>query len=108
MNTIEECYVANYSDGEGRPAGGVVDGMGLSIRWQNGLLGRGPERKAPNGAFVETVIAVAAKRLEFYQEGPFACEENEIALRKLEEALDWLHTRTEDRERRGVEGTHQP
>lgn len=96
----------NHLDANGKPAGGMVSGVGLEIMWQNGPLGRGAERIEPNGAFVETVIAAALQRIQHYQETQFKCRENAIAITKLEEALLWLNKRTQDREARQVEGTH--
>ena len=99
----------NTTDNNGNPTGGNVFGVGLSISWQNGPLGRDADRQAPNGAFVETVIEAARQRIEFYQTAnnkKFACRENAIAITKLEEALLWLNKRTQDREARQVEGTH--
>jgi hypothetical protein len=103
------CY--NYTKDDGNPRGGSVTGMGITIRWQDGPLGRWPDRKEPNGAFVEGVIQAAIQRLEYFQtesEGRFACRQNALAITKLEEAMHWLQDRTEERERREVEGTHQP
>ena len=97
----------NTNDQAGNPAGGTVRGIGLSIDWQNGPLGRGDERIAPNGAFVETVIAAALQRIEYYQASKFACMENEMAATHLRSALSFLHYRTAQRERREVEGTHK-
>ena len=100
----------NYTDGDGNPTGGEVTGTGLYIGWQVGPLGRGDDRQEPNGAFVETVIAAAKQRIEFYQTaggGKFACRENALAITKLDEALHWLNHRTQQREARGVEGTHE-
>lgn len=99
----------NDLDDNGNPTGGFVRGIGMSIDWQNGPLGRDEDRQVPNGAFVETVIEAARQRIEFYQKasnGRFACRENAIAITKLEEALLWLNKRTQDREARQVEGTH--
>jgi hypothetical protein len=98
----------NYDDPAGNPAGGYVQGIGLDINWQNGPLGRGAERLEPNGAFVETVIAAAIQRIEYYNAGKFRCRENSLAITHLEEALHWLNHRTAAREARQVEGTHQP
>lgn len=95
------------TDSEGRPAGGQASGKGLLIQWQDGPLGRGEERKEPNGAFVETVIEVARDRLDFYQRSQFKCEENAVAIAHLTRALESLESRTEKREERGVEGTHE-
>lgn len=97
-------------DDNGNPAGGSTHGLGIEIRWQNGPLGRGPER-LPNGAFVEGVIQATIDRLQFYQtasKGKFACRENAIALTHLETALLWLEKRTADREEREVEGRYEP
>lgn len=96
----------NYTDSDGNPTGGMVSGVGLSIEWQNGPLGRGEDRMKPNGAFVEGVIEAALVRLQYYQDSKFKCRENAIAVTKLEEALHWLNSRTESREAREVEGTH--
>lgn len=104
---LQEITVANNLDTEGKPAGGSVEGIGLSIAWQNGPLGRGAERKAPNGAFVETVILAAMQRIEFYQRCGFKCSENAAAIELLRAALQVLHARTRRREALGVEGTHE-
>lgn len=109
MNAIKDCIMQNVSDPNGNPCGGDVNGTGLHIEWQNGPLGRDAERIAPNGAFVETVLAAVLQRIEYYQTangGKFKCRENAIAITKIEEALLWLDKRTRDREARQVEGTH--
>ena len=106
MNSIDKCIKENRLDADGNPAGGYVSGIGISITWQDGPLGRGEDRKDPSGAFVETVISSALQRIQFYQDGKFKCRENAIAITKLEEALLWLDKRTRDRETRSVEGTH--
>lgn len=103
---LQKFTAENDNDVHGKPAGGIVRGVGMAIYWQNGPLGRGAERQEPNGAFVETVIAAAKQRIEYYQESGFACRENSIAITKLDEALMWLNKRTADREARKVEGTH--
>jgi len=45
-------FSEHWRDDKGRPAGGVSSGRGFAISWQNGPLGRGNERRDPNGAFV--------------------------------------------------------
>lgn len=99
----------NRLDAQGRPAGGYVEGVGLRIDWQDGPLREQgtDEPAAPNGAFVETVIAAALQRIEHYNEGQFRCRENSLAITKLEEALHWLNARTARRVAAGTEGTHQ-
>jgi len=91
----------------GHPAGGITQSAGLLISWQNGPLGRGGDRKEPNGSFVETVINAAIGRLNFYQRSGFACEENASAISYLTQAREVLQDRTRRREQAGTEGTHQ-
>jgi hypothetical protein len=77
------------------------------LRFQRG----GVAENGWNGITMETLLAVLIDRLEHYQRGPFPCQENAAALSHvrtaqthLAEALGWLHERTEDRIKRGVEG----
>lgn len=103
----QEVALSNHLDENGNPAGGFVEGIGLSIVWQDGPLAVDGTRREPNGAFVETVIAAAVQRIEHYNETKFRCRENSLAITHLQEALHWLEHRTADREARGVEGTHE-
>ncbi len=108
---LDKFEAVNEVDKNNNPAGGYVKGKGLEIRWQDGPLGHGPIRSAPNGAFVETVIAAVIQRIEFYQEAnlsKFFCSENVLAINKLKEAIHFLNRRTHDRETRDVEGTTAP
>ncbi len=103
---LQEFTVRDNVMVDGKPAGGTVKAKGLTIKWQDGPLGRGKDRQKPNGAFVETVIAAALQRLEFYQDGQFSCSENASAIHNLKSALGVLEFRTQQREGAGVEGTH--
>ncbi len=68
---------------------------------------KGPIKEAGvNGVMNEDLIAMVIDRLQSFQESEFKCRENAVAITKLEEALMWLRKRTQDREDRGVEGTH--
>lgn len=96
----------HWSDADGNPAGGCTHGTGFCISWQNGPLGRGDERKEPNGAFVETIIMAAIGRLEYYQGSKFCCGENAEALLHLKSALACCQARTLRRENAATEGTH--
>jgi len=80
-------------------AGGAL----TQLRFQNGTL---PE-VGVNGITTEALLAVCADRLEAFQAGPFACPENEAALRFINSALYWLGERAKERKRRGVEGTYE-
>lgn len=101
---------AHNLDENANPTGGHTTGTGIDIQWQNGPLAVDGNRKTPNGAFVEGVIAAAVGRLEHYQASKFRCRENALAITKLQEALMWLQWRTRDRESQGIaqkaEGTH--
>lgn len=59
-----------------------------------------------NGITQEALLAIIIDRLQCFQNGPYVCRENAMALAKLEEAQHWLHHRTRQRVVRGVEGTH--
>jgi hypothetical protein len=72
------------------------------------LFQNGPIKEAGiNGITQEALLAITIDRLRSFQEGPFRCRENAIALTHCEEALMWLQRRTVARIKRGVEGTHQ-
>ena len=104
----QRAFVSNhFVDNDGNDAGGTTFGRGFAIGWQHGPLGRGEDRKEPNGAFVDDVIMSAADRIRFYQESRFACEDNQEALDHLQAALSCLQRRTADREARGVEGVNE-
>ncbi len=69
---------------------------------------KGPIKESGvNGVMNEDLIAMVIDRLQSFQESDFKCRENAVAITKLEESLMWLRKRTQDREDRGVEGTHK-
>jgi len=72
-----------------------------SIHFQNGPI----KESGVNGITQEVLLAITIDRLRSFQNGPFKCRENAIALTHLEDALMWLQKRTRDRIARGVEGT---
>ena len=73
------------------------------ISFQNG-----PIREAGvNGITQEALLAVVIDRLRAFQAGPFATDDNKIALDRCREALHHLQARTRKRIERGVEGTLQ-
>jgi hypothetical protein len=78
--------------------GGNVDP--LMIQFQNGPIGD----HGVNGITEGVLLAIVVDRLRRHQAGPFACRENDLALANIEQGLHWLHQRTLDRMRRGVEG----
>lgn len=100
-------FTSNHFTDNGVPCGGCTYGVGFNISWQNGPLGRNEGRCAPNGAFVEDIIAAAKDRIEHYQSSKFNCQENADAIYHLELALKSLNSRTKRREMQDVEGTHE-
>ena len=102
-----EVRIRNNVDADGNPAGGRFSAIGLNGHFQDGPLGRGDERRTPNGCFVEDLLVVVEARLKFYQGTRFNCVENGEALRHVETALAFLRKRTERREKQGVEGVNE-
>lgn len=72
-----------------------------SINFQNGPL----KEVGTNGVTHESLLAILIDRLEGFQRGPFACDENQIALTHLRAAQEALLSRTRARLARSVEGT---
>lgn len=72
----------------------------LTVKFQNGPI----NEAGINGVTQEVLLAIIIDRLRSFQSGPFSCRENALALTKCEEALQWMHSRTLERMRRGVEG----
>lgn len=76
----------------------------ILIHFQNGPI----KEVGTNGITQEVLLAILIDRLEHFQRGPYACEENAVALQALIQAQTALHSRTKARVVRGVEGTHTP
>ena len=75
----------------------------LDIHFQEGPI----KEFGVNGVTQEGLLAIVIDRLRSFQAGPFACDENAVALKFCENALQVLQTRTRLRMARGVEGTNQ-
>lgn len=73
------------------------------VLFQNGPI---PEFGV-NGVTHEVLLAILIDRMEAFQAGPYACEENASALEHLQEAKAALESRTRERMERNVEGTHE-
>lgn len=78
-------------------------GAAFAINFQNGPIGE----VGVNGISIEALLAIAADRLECFQAGPFACDDNHCALEHVNVAMEILQSRTRDRIARGVEGKLQ-
>lgn len=73
------------------------------IRFQNGPI----QEAGVNGISNEALLAIVYDRLQAFQAGKYACDENAAALRAVDRALGCLKQRTERRLARGVEGTNK-
>jgi len=76
----------------------------IDICFQNGPIAEA----GVNGLTHEVLLAILEDRLKGFQAGPYACEENRLALEYIRAAQEQLQSRTKARMARGVEGTHQP
>lgn len=81
---------------------GMVPSFGLNVRFQDGPVDQGI-----NGITNEVLLSILEDRLLGFQGGPFAHENNEVALEHVRAAMQALIARTTEREARGVEGTHK-
>jgi len=71
------------------------------VKFQEGPIGE----FGVTGCQNEDLLAIVADRLECFQAGDYACEENGKALKAVKEAIQWSRRRMADRKSRGVEGT---
>lgn len=60
----------------------------------------GVQEVGVNGCFNEDLLTIVRDRLLSFQQGDFSCREYALALTKIEEALHWLHHRTEQQRKR--------
>lgn len=79
------------------------EGRRFRISFQNGPI----NEHGVNGVTQEALLAIVADRLQSFQDGPFACNENQVALTHVRDAMTALQSRTKARMERGVEGTNQ-
>lgn len=76
-------------------------GSRIPLIFQNGAI----NEVGVNGITHEALLAVLADRLEGFQAGPYACEENADALRAINVAQEILQSRTRRRMAANIEGT---
>ena len=75
----------------------------LQVGFQNGPR---KEADSTHGVLEGDLLEIVRNRLQCFQKGPFATEDNANALQHIEEALMWLNKRQADRKERGVLGTN--
>lgn len=81
---------------------GQEDPNAVTLAFQNGPI----NEVGVNGITHEALLAILEDRLKGFQQGKFACEENEVALSCVRQAQAVLQSRTKRRMEQGVEGTH--
>lgn len=96
-------FSRNASQPDGEIFKDVKPGDIMVLLFQNGPI----PANGTNGLTQEALLAIVADRLRSFQAGPFSNKDNAIALTHIEAAILWLQKRTNDRMRRGVEGTLQ-
>lgn len=74
----------------------------LAVQFQQGH----PATEGVNGVQMEDLLAICAHRLEAFQQGPYACNHNKVALENIQAALAALEARSAERQQRGVAGTY--
>lgn len=85
---------------EGDGAQGFMASM---IRFQKGA--RNEPRSRP-GILDSDLLEIVRDRLKHFQDGDYSSWENANALAHVEEALEWMNRRVEDRIERDVLGTY--
>lgn len=95
------CHVYEVSNGDNNAPDKMIPY--LLFEFQNGPI----KEVGVNGVTHEALLAILIDRLEKFQEGEYACEDNGATLISLRVALRNLQKRTMRRIARGVEGTHQ-
>lgn len=76
----------------------------FSIKFQEGPV----QEVGNNGCHIEDVIDFLVEWLRGFQDGPFRCRENALAITHLEEAGLWMVKRRMNRLAQGVEGKNLP
>lgn len=81
-----------------------IDGHIIAtIQFQHGP--RNVEGSTP-GLTSTALLAMLIDHLDGFQDGPYRCRENAVALTHLETAQLWMEKRTRDRAKRGVLGVN--
>lgn len=98
INRLEPAvlYSVDLHDAEG-----VHHGVHAELRFQDGVV----PQVGRNGFQNEDVIRALIDRIQILN-AQFPCRENSITITKLQEALFWQRERTENRQKRSVEGQH--
>lgn len=100
-------YVITGFNSASNPSDEVAAHTGVSKEAAGILFQNGPIKDAGvNGVTHEALLAILIDRMQGFQAGPYASDNNADALHHMEMALWALQERTRARIARGVEGTH--
>lgn len=115
IQTEDQLNQIKYWDVEG-PGGGRhtyeisrmgEDGLGEQITILHFQEGPRNDPESLPGILEPELLEIVRHRLKCFQAGPYACPENAAALGKIEEALEWMKQRVENRKKRNVFGTKE-
>ncbi|TPR16655.1 hypothetical protein [Apilactobacillus timberlakei] len=74
----------------------------VNIKWQDGVI----SKHGVNGAQVDDALKVIKDHLvEINEDHP--CKENRLTITAIDNAINYQDMRTQDRVKRGVEGTNK-
>lgn len=114
VNGLNEAIIITVMDDPGQ--GGASHEYQIDLKIANNAIQHGSDvikfQNGPikefgiNGISQEALLAIVEDRLKCFQAGQYACRENALALTHIQEAMHWLHHRTNERLQRGVEGTN--
>lgn len=80
---------------------GMANALMSEIQFQYGPI----KEHGVNGVHHEDLIAIVIDRLQCFQSGDYACNENKLAIDNLQLVLAQLSSRTDKRKAAGIEGT---
>lgn len=111
-NKLNEVYAVDKKGNGGAHHAYVVfkqgvtttDGAVGAVQFQDGA--RNVEGSTP-GVLDTDLLEIVRHRLQCFQDGAFACEENAKALEHIEITLMYMNKRVEDRAERNVLGQHK-
>ena len=113
----EDAYlISGFSIGNGSAVGArldevrrhsddcVVPGTFLPLVFQHGAR----SEVGFNGITIESLLSICLDRLMCLNVAPYTCGENDLAIKNIAQALDWLNERTSRRLREGRLNTQIP
>ena len=91
-----------WTEDPANPGADLPRGEHGTLTFQHGPL----KEVGVNGTTIEAVMRAILERLRGFNNGPFRCRENSLAITHFEEGLHWLYARTRARQEQNVEGVN--